>query len=72
MMTRMQIDYNQMDFWKRDSLNVFQIFKFGSEIFEILQKYSSNTNFLQELLSIIYLEFIKFVFDKFSEHSLDL
>ena len=37
MMARMQMDCN-MDFWKRDSLNVFQIFKFGSEIFEILQK----------------------------------
>ena len=31
MMTRIQMDY-YMDFWKRDSLNVFQIFKFGSEI----------------------------------------
>ena len=37
MMTMMQMDYN-MDFLKRDSLNVFQIFKFGSEIFEIMQK----------------------------------
>ena len=35
MMTRMQMDYN-MDFWKCDSLNIFQIFKFGSEIFVIL------------------------------------
>ena len=67
MMTRMQMDYN-MDFFKPDSLNVFQIFKFGSEIFEILQKSSCNTKFLQELLSIIYLEFMTFVFDKFSKH----
>ena len=61
-MTRMQTHYN-MDFRKRDSLDVFQIFKFGSQIFDILQKYSCNTKFLQELLSIIYLEFVKFVFD---------
>ena len=71
MMIRMQMDYN-MNFWEHDSLNVFQIFKFGSEFFEILQKYSCNTKFLQELLFIIYLGFIKFVFDKFSEHFLHL
>ena len=36
-MARKLMDYN-MDFWKRGSLNIFQIFKFGSEMFEILQK----------------------------------
>ena len=41
--------------------------KVGSEIFQIFQKFSCNTNFLQELISITYLEFIKFLFDKFSE-----
>ena len=39
---------------------------------EILQKYSCNTKFLKELFSIIYLEFIKFVFDEFSEHFLHM
>ena len=46
MMTRMQKDLFTIifkDSWKRDSLNVFQIIKFGFEIFEILQKYSCNT-----------------------------
>ena len=48
MIARMEIDYN-MDFLKRDSLNVFQIFKFGPEIFEMSQKCSCSTNFLQEI-----------------------
>ena len=34
MMTWIEMDYN-MDFWKRASLNVFQMLKLGSEIFEI-------------------------------------
>ena len=41
MIARIEMDYN-MDCWKRDSLNVFQMFKAGSEIFEI-------SNALQEL-----------------------
>ena len=53
-------------------VNIFQIFMFGSESFEILQKYSSNAKFLEESLFIISLELIKFVFDKFSEHFLHL
>ena len=35
MMAWMEMGY-KMDFWKHDSLNVFQMFKFDSEIFEIL------------------------------------
>ena len=44
MMARKGMDYP--DFWKRNSLAVFQIFKFDLEIFEILQKGCCNTKFL--------------------------
>ena len=37
MMARMEMDY-KMDFLKLFRVNFFQIFKFGLEIFEILQK----------------------------------
>ena len=43
-MTRMQ-----MDFGKCDSLNVFLILKFSSEIFEILHKYSSTNIVLSNI-----------------------
>ena len=46
-MVRMELSYN-MDFCKRDNLTVFQMFKFGSEIFEILQKCFCK-KFLQEI-----------------------
>ena len=49
MMARMEMDYN-MDFLRGDSLNVFQTFKFGSEIFEILQKCCCRTKVLQEIV----------------------
>ena len=48
MIAGIEMDYN-MDCWKRDSLNVFQMFKAGSEIFEILKKCCYSTNALQEL-----------------------
>ena len=37
MMARMEMDY-KMDFWNLLRMNCFQIFKFGLEVFEILQK----------------------------------
>ena len=41
-------------------MNFFQIFKFGTEIIEILQTYCYITKFLHELLlSNILLEFLK-------------
>ena len=49
MMARMEMDYN-IDFLKSDSLNVSQTFKFGSEIFEILQKCCCRTNVPQEIV----------------------
>ena len=50
MMAWMEMDHNiNVWLWKRDSVNVFQMLKFGSEIFEILKKYSCNTKFLQEI-----------------------
>ena len=36
MMVWMEMDY-QMDFWKPIRMNFFQIFKFDTEIIEILQ-----------------------------------
>ena len=36
MIARMEMEY-EMDFWKPVRMNLFQIFKFGTEIIEILQ-----------------------------------
>ena len=46
MMARMEMDY-KMGFCKLFRMNVFQIFKFALEIFEILQKCCYNTKSLQ-------------------------
>ena len=70
MKARMEMDYS-MEFWKRDSLNVFQIFKSGLEIFEILQKYRCNTKFLQEIV-FYHLVFFKFLLHGFGERFLHL
>ena len=48
MIARMEMDY-KMDFWKPVRMNVFQIFKFGTEIIEILQNCSYITKFLHEI-----------------------
>ena len=52
MMARMEMEY-KMDFWKPVRTNVFQIFKFGTEIIEILQTCYYITTFRMKLLSNI-------------------
>ena len=48
MIARMEMDY-KMDFWKPVRMNFFQIFKFGTEIIEILQPCCYITKFLHEI-----------------------
>ena len=55
-----------MDFSKRDILNVFFFF------LEFCRNIVAIQNSFKKFLSVIYLDFIKFVFDKFSEHFLHL
>ena len=47
-MARMEMDY-KMDFWKPVRMNFFKIFKFGTEIIEILQNCCYITKFLYEI-----------------------
>ena len=55
----MEMDCNK-DFWKNDRMSVFQSFKFGSEIFEILQKLCCIMEFLEEiaLLSPYFIDLV--------------
>ena len=48
MIARMEMDY-KMDFWKLVMINFFQIFKFGTEIIEILQNCCYITKFLHKI-----------------------
>ena len=48
MMARMEMDY-KMDFSKPVGMNFFQIFKFGTEIIEILQTCCYITKFFHEI-----------------------
>ena len=54
MMVRMEMDY-KMDSVKTFRMNFFQLFKFGLEIFQVLQKCCCNTKFssFKKLPSII-------------------
>ena len=61
-----------MDFRKRDSRNVFQISRLARKSLKFCGNIVSMQNSFKKLLYVIYLEFIKFVFDKFSEHFLHL
>ena len=51
-MERMEMDCD-MDIWKSVTMSVFQRFKFGLKIVEILENYfcSVNVDFLQEIAS---------------------
>ena len=46
MMARMEIDYKTDGFLKTVPDELFHTWKFGLEIFEILQKHCCNTKFL--------------------------
>ena len=52
MTARMEMDCSN-GFLKNNRLSVFQSFKFGLEIFEILQKRCCSMEFLQEIALII-------------------
>ena len=47
-MARMETDCD-MDFWKTVRMTVFQRFKFGLRVVEILQKCCYNVGFLQKI-----------------------
>ena len=71
MMAWMEMDYN-MDF---ENVTTWTFFKYSSSARKSL-KFGRNIvaiqNSFKKLLSVIYLEFIKFVFDKFSRYFLHL
>ena len=48
MIARIEMDY-KMDFWKPVRMNVFQIFKFDTEIIELLQNYCYVAKSLNEI-----------------------
>ena len=68
-MARMETDCD-MDFCKSIRVSVFQRFKFGLKIVEILQKSCCNMDFLQEM-AFNHLELIKFSLHKFMDHFLN-
>ena len=72
MMARMEMDY-EMDFLgKLSRLSLFQIVKFGLEIFDILHICRCNTKFLQEIAFFYLVRVFQLLFHKFREHFLHL
>ena len=63
-MARMEMDCD-MDFWKSVRTSVFQRFKFGLNIIEILQ----NWTFFKKLLLIVRANNIEFLLHKFRDYS---